>query len=304
MASLRREITAKYEESDNRMGNNIVRYKTPSPYIDVDHVELPPMLFMRSKNFWQRHLDKGKDYCNRATSLAYLKEQGAILRYNNKEWIQHLDLFRLLDKMKLWEYNECVLKCTTIEDITDTVNLIFNLPGDAYLDLIDDGEKDMKTHWYGDNIERSGLRGSEKTAMKNKLINESKAIAKREMIKDASDEYRDYHYNAFPTVGDLEKKLTDRVTGLKTMSYPTIKKHGEGYYVGTVQNREQLVFGYKLLYPNATQQEVADALRMGRTTITSTLWKEVNEFVQLSIMAPTKENADTAADNGTGYFSH
>lgn len=245
------------QEMQTRMGKiQNVRFRTPSPRPDVPIVTVGAggMLFYANYPY----LNWDKDITTYTVTL-YLAEQVKILCHNNPGYLREEIKSVLSSRILNWKHNQLIQKfCKRDETIIDTA-LDWYYKDLEYINP----EYTMKTTWYGDAIEN--LPGEERKSAKARARSERNSLEYREGIKESSDAYRFTNFDIKPTIKYLDDDLT--------MSRTTIKKHGEGLYIGTKMNVGGRVNNARKVYPEYTQGEIAELLELSRMTV-NTYWNK------------------------------
>lgn len=182
----------------------------------------------------------------------YLAEQANILQYNNPDYNRD-DVKAVIEQRLIhWKGNNVVREHCNGSDLLETaLNWYYNQERDIYPLM------DLRKTWYSDAIEE--LKGMEKSKAKAKARHNRAAQEYRQEIDESSRNYQYENFNVLPTIKHLDSELA--------MSRNTIKKHGYGLYVGTVENKKGIIRNARRDNPAATQQEIADLLGLSRDTV-------------------------------------
>lgn len=223
-------------------------YTTPSPYPDLEYYraekELPvyknfPFTLKYKRYYWSNVFN-------------YFKEQAAIIIHNNPTYSESQVYTSVRARVLMWIGNEELL------EKEESVKILHSAIKDAFQsrDKLQYKPYRYTKHFYSSRIEKLpghpyGTKWEKdgRAVTKLRLRNEYYGQLVTDTIQQAVLEYKKQHYDVLPTA----QYLADHTP----FSLTTIKRHGNGFYIGKKENTLQLIEKVLLMYPDKTLKEVA-----------------------------------------------
>lgn len=245
------------EDSSNlfknwKVAKNDVLFKTRSPFPEKSYFYSQEALPACSNSSIQIENPNDDDI------KKYLKEQIAILKFNNPTFSLHQIETALSNRLIHWPGNTKIKERFNEFNILEMIEDVFAL--EDYKQLI---KFDYSHHWYSDEIERMsshlpGEKWGDKTRAKQLARKSNNSDAIREDIKEVSLWYKD-DFGVFPTVEYLTR-ATD-------YNKYAIRRYANGFYSKQSEHSRKLVEHYLNLYPGLTHEELAEKTDMNLRTI-------------------------------------
>lgn len=232
-----------------KYATNDVRFSTPSPFPEQDYYRAPDALLLCSNSsghFYDGYLQD--------EVYAYLREQVAILHFNNKNFDSDHIHYAITGRIFLWRGNQLFRndRFYTDTSLPAIIKEVLSM-GDKYIDLIEN--KLYTVHWYGDRIlnlpprERTGQWG-ERTKAKLEARLKHREEQVRDILTAAKDDFLKENFNVFPTI----KHLSD-VSGFSSYQ---IKKYGEGLFIKKAEYTKQMIISYKQQFSELSYRELSE----------------------------------------------
>lgn len=242
-----------------RLAKDNKLFKTRSPYQDIQ-CYISPIPLPTCSNF-SSYLPVN---CSMKEILDYLEGQVRIVRFNNPEFDKFQVKTLISERLAKWKGNAILFK-----DSYYLNELLENVTENCYND--DEFESkivmEYTKYWYSDDIE--SLQGKEDSISKKRKVKQvvrAAAVSENYVknIRAAADKYSVSNFNVKPTLKILQISMS--------CSRGTIEKYGKDFYILSGENIMLRVVRARQLYPEYTQQQIADLLEEKKRTIKE-YWK-------------------------------